>query len=217
VEKGEKAYSINTEGVILALAVSPNGKYLVAGIEENNHSIVWDLTTQTQVATLEQVGRIKAIQFSKDGTLLATGSSEATLYFWNAEDGSFSRSKIEFFANGEILSLEFSPDNQKLAMGDSTGYVYLFDLVLGQEVARMPHVDKVTRISFSSDGKQLATVSRKTVFLWDVPSIPLVLRSQLTETACARLINNFDKNKWKVLFFEEDYRLICPNLPAGEN
>ena len=217
VETGEKSYSLNTKGVILSLAVSPNGKYLVAGIEEENHSVVWDLTTQTQVATLEQVGRIKAVQFSRDGKLLATGSSEATVFLWNVEDGSFSRAENEFDANGEVLSMEFSPDNSLLAVGDSTGYAYLFDLALKQEVARLPHVDKVTSVSFSPSGKQLATVARKTVSLWDVPSIPRVMRDSLVETACAHLTTNFDMNKWKFLFFEEEYRLICPNLPAGAN
>jgi len=216
VETGEKLHSLNAEGVLLSLAVSPNGKYLVAGTEENNHSIVWDLSTQAQVAILEQAGRIKTVQFSKDGKLLATGSSEATVYFWNMENGSFSRAKNKFLANGEVLSLDFSADNQRLAVGDSSGYVYLYDLVLGQEVARLPHVDKVTSVSFSPDGRQLATVSRKTVMVWDMLSIPLVMRSQLAETACAHLISNFDENKWKLLFFEEEYRLMCPNLPAGK-
>jgi len=102
-------------------------------------------------------------------------------------------------------------------VGDSTGYVYLFDLALGQEVARLPQVDKVSSIAFSADGKQLATVARKSVSLWDVPSIPLTFREGLVETACAHLINNFSQSKWKLLFFEEKYRLICPNLPASEN
>jgi WD40 repeat protein len=217
VATGKKSYSLNTEGLILSLAVSPNGKYLAAGIEEQNHSVVWDIGTHAQIATLGQVGRIKAVQFSKDGKLLATGSSEATVYLWNAEDGSFSRAKNEFDANGEILALDFSPNNQQLAVGDSTGYVYLFDLALGQEVARLPHVDKVTSVSFSPDGRQIATASRKAVLLWDVSSIPLIMRDQLAETACSHLITNFDMNKWKILFFDEEYRLICPNLPAGKN
>ena len=206
-----------TKDVILAIAVSPDGKYLAAGIEEGNQSTVWDLTTQTQVATLDQPGRINAVQFSKDGKLLATGSSETTVYLWNVEDGSFSRAGNTLLVNGEVLSMDFSPDNKHLAVGDSTGYVYLFDQGLGQEIARLPHIDKVTSVSFSADGKQLASVARKTVSLWDVQSIPLIMRDKLTETACARLISNFDKNKWKLLFFEEEYRLICPNLPAGEN
>jgi WD40 repeat protein len=133
------------------------------------------------------------------------------------ENGSFSRAENTLLVNGEILSMELSPGNKQLAVGDATGYVYLFDLSLNQEVARLPHVDKVTSISFSADGSQLATVARKTVLVWNVASIPLVTRDKLAETACARLTTNFNKNKWKILFFEEEYRFICPNLPAGEN
>lgn len=217
VENGEKSHCFNTGSVILSIAVSPNGKYLVAGVEEGNHSIVWDLATQAQVTALEQVGRIKAVQFSKDGKLLVTGSSEATIYLWNVEDGSFIRAEHMLLVNGEILSMDLSPDNKLLAVGDSAGYVYLFDLVLDQEVARLPHVDKVTSISFSPDGRQIATVARKTVLLWDALSIPRVTRDKLAAIACGRLITNFDMNKWKLLFFEEEYRLICPNLPAGKN
>jgi WD40 repeat protein len=217
VETGEKSNCFETKSVIHTIAVSPDRKYLVAGIEEGNQSTVWDLTTQTQVATLDQPGSINAVQFSKDGKLLATGSSEATVYLWNAKDDSFSLARNTLLVNGEVSTMDFSPDNKKLAVGDSTGYVYLFDPELGQEVARLPHIDKVTGVSFSADGKQLASVARKTVSLWDAQSIPLIIRDKLTETACAHLISNFDKNKWKLMFFEEEYRLICPNLPAGVN
>jgi len=217
VENGEKSYSLQTEGVILSLAVSPDGKYLVAGMEEENSSIVWNLTTQAQVSTLEQAGRIKTIQFSGDGKLLATGSSEGTVHFWNVEDGSFNLAPNQLETNGEVLALDFSPDNKKLAVGNFNGFVYLFDITLGQEVARLPHIDKVTSVSFSPNGRQLATVSRKTVSLWNLSSIPLITSEKLEGTACAHLIGNFGKSKWKTLFFEEEYRSICPNLPAGEN
>jgi len=217
VETGEKSYPLETEGVILSIAVSPDGKYLVAGMEENNKIIVWDLTTRTQTATLKQAGRINVVKFNKDGKLLATGSSETNIYLWNVENGSFSRAENTLLVNGEVLSMDFSPDNKILAAGDSSGYVYLFDLALGQELARLPHVDKVTSVSYSPDGKQLATLSRKTVLLWDVPLIPLVTRDDLIENACSRLVSNFDQNTWNLLFFEEVYRPICPNLPAGEN
>jgi len=50
-----------------------------------------------------------------------------------------------------------------------------------------------------------------------VRSIPLVRGDKLEETACAHLNSNLDMSKWKTLFFEEEYRPICPNLPAGEN
>jgi len=216
VENGEKAYSLETKGVILSIAVSPDGKYLAAGIQEGNQSIIWDLSTKSHVATLEQPGRINAVQFSRDGKLLATGSSEGTLFLWGVDDDFINRSKNELVVNGEVLSLDFSPDSKQLAVGDSTGFVYLFDLALRQELARLPHVDKVSSVSFSPDGRQLASVARKIISLWKVSSIPLVMREKLMETACSRLINNFDENKWKNIFFDEKFRLICPNLPAGE-
>ncbi len=217
MENGKKAYSLDAKGSILSLAASPNGKYLVTGMEEGNHSIVWNLTTKKQTTTLEQIGRIKAVQFSKDGKLLASGSSEATLLLWNAEDETFSRTANSFHVNGEVLSLEFNPKNAQLAAGNSNGYVYIFDLTLGQEITRLPHTEKITSVSFSPSGKQLAAVARNSVSLWDMQSAQFVTRDNLFETACAHLINNFGKNKWKSLFFEEEYRPICPNLPADAN
>jgi WD40 repeat protein len=216
VDDGKKLSEIRASGVVLSLTVSPDGKYLVAGIEEGNHSIVWDLSKKIQVATLDQIGKISSVQFSPDGKLLATGSSEATIYLWNVEDnGTFSRAENEFDVNGELSTMEFSPDSNLLTIGDSTGFAYLFDIKLGQEVSRLPHIDKVTSISFSPDGKQLATVSRKAVMLWDVPTIPIFTREKLTEAACARMTENFGQDKWKLIFFEDEYYPICPNLPVG--
>jgi WD40 repeat protein len=121
----------------------------------------------------------------------------------------------EYSVNGEALSMEFSPDDKQLAVGDSTGYVYLFDIGLNQEIARLPHADKVTSISFTPDGAQLATASRKTVPLWNVPSIPHIVRESLIESACARMTHNFNQSIWGLLFFDEEYRPICPNLADG--
>ncbi len=218
VENGKKTAQVKTNGVILSIAVSPNGKFLVTGIEEGNHSIVWDLNTKVQIANLEQIGKINSVQFSHNGKLLATGSSEATIFLWNVVDNkSFTLSGNEVHVNGELSALDFSPDNHLLAAGDSTGYAYLFDLALGQEISRLPHIDKVTSVSFSPDGKQLATVSKKAVMLWDVPSIPHFTREKLTEIACSRMTENFSENKWKLIFFDNEYYPICPNLPVAGN
>ncbi|MDD2922075.1 MAG: hypothetical protein PHQ36_07290, partial [Anaerolineales bacterium] len=217
VTNGKKIASLKMDGVILSLAVSPNGKYLVAGIEQGNRSLVWDLTTLTQIKTLEQVGSITMTQFSADGKLLATGSSEATVYLWNAEDDSFTRTSSDFSTGAGVSAMEFNPAGDLLAVGDSSGYLYLFDIALGQEAARLRHVNKVSSVSFSLDGKRIAAASQREIHMWDVSAIPFLTRGQLVETACSRLIRNFTKSKWKLLFFDEKYRLICPNLPAGEN
>ncbi len=219
VQTGKKIASLKMEGVILSLAISPDGKYLVAGIKEGNHSLVWDLTTLTQVKILEQVGSINVVQFSNDGKLLATGSSEDNLYLWDTKDDSFSRIGDGFDMGGGVSAMEFSPASDILVAGDTNGHVHLLDIAIGQEVARLRHIDKVTNVSFSPDGKQLAVVSQKGIHLWDMSSVSshFLKRDQLIEAACSRLINNFSESKWSLLFSEEKYHLICPNLPAGEN
>jgi hypothetical protein len=78
-------------------------------------------------------------------------------------------------------------------------------------------VDEVTSASFSVDGKILATVSRKVVEFWDVAAIPLFDRGDLIATSCGRLTSNLSKTTWKLLFLEEEYRMICPALPVGAN
>jgi hypothetical protein len=66
MENGEKSYIFSTKGVVLSLLYRPMENIWLQA-EEGNHSIVWDLTTHVQVATLEQLGRINAVQFSRDG------------------------------------------------------------------------------------------------------------------------------------------------------
>ncbi len=210
--------SLQAKGNVISLGISPDGKYLVAGTdEEGQESIVFDLSTKTQTATLDQFGSINTIEFTSDGKTLATSGSEGILYLWNAEDSSFARIQSEFKANAEIKFIDFSPDNKYLALGDDSGFVYIWDMVMGQEVARLPHISSVTSVSFTPDGKELATVSLKTVMLWDMEKVQYITKDQLIDTACSRLTENFDIEKWKTLFFDEEYRAICPNLPTDGN
>jgi WD40 repeat protein len=81
-------------------------------------------------------------------------------------------------------------------------------------VARIPHSDPVTGVSFSLDGSQLFTVSRKVVRIWDVSAIPLTPTNQLITSACSHLTNNLSRDVWASFFGDEKYRLLCPNLPG---
>jgi hypothetical protein len=55
------------------------------------------------------------------------------------------------------------------------------------------------------------------VELWDVAAIPLVDSKDLIATSCGRLTSNLSETTWKLLFLEEEYRMICPDLPVGTN
>ena len=88
----------------------------------------------------------------------------------------------------------------------------MWDVSIGEEVSRLPHSEAVTSVSFSNDGNILATVSRKTVQLWDVSAIPLVPTSELVSEACTHLTANLSEDDWEVIFPGEEYHPICPDL-----
>ena len=119
--------------------------------------------------------------------------------------------------NGKISSLAFSIDERWLAAGSYDGFVHLWELSSGTEVARIPHIDAVTGIVFSQDGQKLFTASRKIVQVWDLSGLALVSRENLITTACSRLTVNLSQTEWEAIFSDEPYRLICPNLPQGQD
>jgi WD40 repeat protein len=114
--------------------------------------------------------------------------------------------------NGQALAIAFSPGDRWLAAGGTSTFAYLWDIPLGEEVSRLPHSEAVSSVSFSTDGKLLATASRKVVQFWDIPALPLVPTSELIDVACSHLTANINESEWNVIFPGEDYRPICPDL-----
>jgi WD40 repeat protein len=102
-------------------------------------------------------------------------------------------------------------------VGNSDSYAQIFDMMSGKEISRIPHIGDVTGLAFSADGKQLFTVSRKVVQVWDISKLVLTPTDKLIETACSRLVANLSLTEWQTLFSTEPYRLICPNLPQGKD
>ncbi len=64
--------------------------------------------------------------------------------------------------------------------------------------------------------KLTPTVSRKAVRIWNLSSLPLVPKSELTPFACSHLISNLSKDDWNANLGNEEYRLTCPTLPEGK-
>jgi WD40 repeat protein len=129
---------------------------------------------RTEKATFKgHTNNVFAVAFSRDGTLLASGSTDQTVKVWDVKNvKELMTLKGHTFS---VRSVAFSPDGKYLATGGHDGVVIIWDLATKKPVAELSVRDFVQTVVFSPDGKSLITASNGGLFdkpyshirLWD--------------------------------------------------
>jgi outer membrane protein assembly factor BamB len=160
---------------VLALALSPDGKSLAAGLWGGNILRLDVETGQELPAPAKHRNWVCSLAFSPDGRLLASaGGNEflkaAELRLWDIRDKT-EYGRLDGHAD-KVLSVAFSPDGKTLASSSADCTVRLWDPVtLKERAVLMGHTDAVWSVAFSSDGKMVASAGfDRTVRLWDATS-----------------------------------------------
>ena len=210
---GEKQFKVDNSEPVFSVATSPTNPLLFAGMHDKIK--VWNTDTKEEIGELLQLGDINSIAINSDGTLMASGSTENTVALWTIDsDGKVTQHNGLLELNSEPRSLAFSPNGRLLAGGGFAGFAYLWDVESEQEVARIPHsANSVTSLAFSLDSTRLLTVSRKVVRIWNISVIPKITKDEMIPTACSHLVENLSQDDWALYFEDEEYQVICPNLP----
>lgn len=95
-------------------AYAPNGQFIVIGYRDA--SVLFDITTGKQLAEIKKppatLAGTNVITFSPDGSLIAAGGLEETIYVWEWPAAQLVQ-EIDF--HDVVLDLEFSPDGNLLA------------------------------------------------------------------------------------------------------
>lgn len=158
---------LNSDSInIVDVALSLDGTR-VASCSENKIRL-WDTTTGSTYRTLEGHSQIiLSIEFSPDGGLLTSGSTDKTVRLWDTTTGA--NTQILEGHSDTIQAVAFSPDSQLVASASADMTIRLWDITRGSSYRILKgHSDWVVAIAFSSDGAMLASGSDdKTVRLWD--------------------------------------------------
>ena len=110
-------------------------------------------------------GPVFAVEFSPDGTSIASGASDNTIKLWNRSgelQGTFKGHR------GTVTRISISPDNQTLASASEDDTIKLWDMAGNSLATLKDHSDAVWDVRFSSDGTQIASAGEdKTIKIWN--------------------------------------------------
>jgi WD40 repeat protein/transcriptional regulator with XRE-family HTH domain len=152
---------------IIAISISPDGKYLATASEDSTARL-WDIATGQTIRTFTgHTDKIEGIAFSPDGKNLVTVSYDQTIRLWDVASGQ--TLKI-IQGTGEMYDVAFSPQGRFIiTSGANPPDPHIWDVVTGQAVHILTgHTGPTTLVAYSPDGKYVLTGSMDTTArLWD--------------------------------------------------
>jgi WD40 repeat protein len=153
---------------IRALAFSRNGRLLATGAQDSD-VVIWDVPNQKRFRkhSLKNHGWINALALKLESGLLAVGLGDGFVAL-QSTIGDGARQPFKAHRN-YVNALAWMPGQGVLCSGADDGLIRLWDV--GDDEVRMEreideHDSKILRLSFSTDGRWLASLGEDRLIVW---------------------------------------------------
>ncbi len=167
----QKAVFTEHTGRVNSVHFSPDGKTLASG-SNDNYVYLWDVATGTRTNDIQHSDDVNSVRFSPDGKTLATASDNNYAFLFDV--ATLTQKAALDHGWDDVYSVDWSPDSQTLVTAYDSYHAALWDAGTGAFIASLEDRDTVYRVSFSPDGKTVATgtvatgSASGTVRLWNV-------------------------------------------------
>ena len=172
VASGREIAVLEHDRSVESVSFSPDGKTLAS--RSGNQVRLWNVRAWTKRAVIAHDNRVYGVRFSPDSRTLATiisssnaGLSNKNVHLWDVDTGT--RIGALKGHTAPVMSVSFSPDRDSriLASGGQDKKVRLWNVDTMKEIGSLAHTGDVHSVSFSADGKTLASADG-TLRLWDL-------------------------------------------------
>lgn len=158
--------------VVMSVAFSPDGKYILSAGEDRIIKL-WETATGQLVRTFSGHSKmVTSVVFSPDGKNVLSASWDRSVRLWDVETG---REVKSFKGHTAIVtSVAFSPDGRHVLSASSDTTIKLWDMGSGKEMRTLAgHQGPVVAAIFTPDGKQVVSAGNDkwglvSLRLWDL-------------------------------------------------
>ena len=201
---------------VLEAAFSSDGKIL-ASASWDGSIILWDVATHKAVgAPLNgHQGAIVSVAASPTEQILASAGRDGRIILWDMSIGQPIKTLFQG-SPGTVWRVTFSPNGKTLASAGCAqltirgncehGEIRLWDMATGRQMGQslVGHQDVAWAITFSPDGKKLASGSRDgTIIVWDLDL------DSWSRRACDIANRNLTDAEWQQYLGGEVYHETC--------